>query len=341
MISLTSTPSRGPSIQHTGCARPAPVQDSPRLARYAWGVVLFNILVILWGAIVRATGSGAGCGAHWPMCNGEVLPRDPAIETVIELTHRATSGLALIAVVVLVVLAFRWTPARHPARAASVASLVLMLVEAAVGASLVLLRYVAQDSSAPRAIWVALHLVNTFLLVAALVVTAMRAGGVHGPSTLPRARAALLASAVVLTLVVGASGAVTALGDTLFPAGSLVAGMEADLSPGAHFLVRLRVIHPLVAVGVAVLLMGLAGLVSFERPSPALRRAALGVAVSQLVQIGVGLLNLVLLAPLAAQIAHLLFADVAWIALVVLVQRARLERAADASVRSAADRVIA
>jgi cytochrome c oxidase assembly protein subunit 15 len=329
------------SIARGRCARPGAVDAAPRLARYAWGVVLFNIAVILWGAFVRATGSGAGCGAHWPMCNGEVVPRDPAIETVIELTHRVTSGVALVMVVALVVLAYRWTPARHPARAAATTSLVLMLLEAAIGASIVLLRYVAHDASAPRAIWVGLHLVNTFLLVGALVVTAMRAGGVHGPSVATNGRTLVLVLALGLTLVVGASGAITALGDTLFPAGSLAAGMEADLSPGAHFLVRLRVIHPLVAVSVALLLMGLAGLVSFERPSPPLRRAAIAVATTQLSQIALGLLNLVLLAPIAIQIAHLLFADLAWIALVVFVTRARLERPSAVPAKTAAERAIA
>ncbi len=47
-------------------------------SRYAWGVLLWNVLVALWGAYVRATGSGAGCGSHWPTCNGEILPRAPA-----------------------------------------------------------------------------------------------------------------------------------------------------------------------------------------------------------------------------------------------------------------------
>jgi cytochrome c oxidase assembly protein subunit 15 len=341
VISLTSRPTPRRSIARGRCARPGAVEDSPRLARYAWGVVAFNVLVILWGAFVRASGSGAGCGAHWPMCNGEVVPRDPAIETVIELTHRLTSGVALVMVIALVVLAYRWTPARHPARSAAVTSLVLMLLEAAIGASIVLLRYVAHDASAPRAIWVGLHLVNTFLLVGALVLTAMRASGVHGPRVASNGRAAVLTTLVVLTLVVGASGAITALGDTLFPAGSLASGMEADLSPGAHFLVRLRVIHPLVAVTVALLLMGLAGFVSFERPSPALKRAAMLVAASQLAQIGVGLVNLVLLAPIAIQIAHLLFADLAWIALVMFVQRARLERPSGAPAKAAAERVTA
>ena len=73
-----------------------------RFAPYAWGVVVFSFAVIVWGAYVRASGSGAGCGSHWPLCNGTVLQRDPAIETIIELGHRTTSFVALLLVVGLV-----------------------------------------------------------------------------------------------------------------------------------------------------------------------------------------------------------------------------------------------
>src|SRR5947209_20626321 len=81
-----------------------------RFALYAWSVLAYNVLVILWGAFVRATGSGAGCGNHWPLCNGGVVPRGPTVQTVIEFTHRATSGVALISVVVLIVWAYRAFP---------------------------------------------------------------------------------------------------------------------------------------------------------------------------------------------------------------------------------------
>ena len=77
-----------------------------RFARYGWGVLAFNLLVILWGAYVRASGSGAGCGAHWPLCNGEVIPRAPSVATLIEYSHRLTSGLALLGVLAL--LAWTW-----------------------------------------------------------------------------------------------------------------------------------------------------------------------------------------------------------------------------------------
>jgi heme A synthase len=310
-------------------------EPTPKLARFAWATLAYNVLVILWGAYVRATGSGAGCGAHWPLCNGETVPTAPAIATIIEYTHRVTSGLALVLAIALVVAARRATPVGSPVRRAAHAVLFFELTEAAVGASIVLLRYVAHDASAPRAIWVGIHLVNTFLLVAALLLAAMRASGLAPERLATPGRTRLLGFAVVLTLIVGATGAITALGDTLFPAESLTAGMEADLSPGAHFLVRLRVIHPLLAVATALTLSGLAGLVIMERPSPLLRRAAIALVGSQVLQILVGLVNLALLAPISVQMWHLFFADVTWMALVLFVDRALAEPAKSAAKASA------
>src|SRR6188472_342187 len=109
-----------------------------RLARFAWAVLAYNVAVIVWGAYVRATGSGAGCGAHWPLCNGTVILRAPAVETLIEFSHRATSGLSLILVVVLFFWARRVAAAGHPVRLGATLSLAFMLSEAALGAGLVL-----------------------------------------------------------------------------------------------------------------------------------------------------------------------------------------------------------
>ena len=90
-----------------------------QVARFAPLVLGWNVAVILWGAFVRASGSGAGCGAHWPLCNGEVVPRAPALETMIEFTHRATSGIALLLVFALCLWVFREKPKGHPARCAA------------------------------------------------------------------------------------------------------------------------------------------------------------------------------------------------------------------------------
>lgn len=290
-----------------------------RFGRYAWGVVAYNILVILWGAFVRATGSGAGCGDHWPDCNGEVIPWDASTETMIEFTHRATSGLALISTVVLLVWAFRAWPRRHRVRRAAAASMGFMLMEAAVGAGLVLLQLVAQNDSVARAWVMGVHLVNTFLLMGALTLTAWWGRGAPGRSgPLPRLVTGFLGVGVGLTLVLGASGGVTALGDTLFPVGTLVEGIQQDLSPTAHFLIKLRVLHPLFAVLTACWLVVAAAVTAGQRPAPMVRRAAGLLVAGLLAQITVGVVNLLLLAPTWLQLVHLLLADLVWMALVLL-----------------------
>ncbi|MEC8423005.1 MAG: COX15/CtaA family protein [Myxococcota bacterium] len=294
-----------------------------RFGIYAWGVVAYNVLVILWGAFVRATGSGAGCGDHWPDCNGEVIPWDAGTETLIEFAHRATSGLALLSAVVLVVWAFRVWPVGHRVRRAAAFSMLFMLMEAAVGAVLVLLALVAQNDSVARACVMGVHLVNTFLLMGALTLTAWWGRGAPGRvAPLPGVLRLFFVVGVGMTLVLGASGAVTALGDTLFPASSLAEGIAQDFSPTAHFLIRLRVLHPLLAVTTAGWLVVTAALAAGKRPSPAVRRAAMLLVGALAVQIFAGVVNLLLLAPTWLQLVHLLLADLVWIALVLLIAAA-------------------
>src|ERR1700682_2434048 len=110
-------------------------------ARYAWAVVAYNVAVVLWGAYVRATGSGAGCGNHWPLCNGAALPVSPSLGTIIEFTHRATSGIDLALVALLVVWAFRAFARGHPVRLGATLSAIFLMSEALLGAALVLLEH--------------------------------------------------------------------------------------------------------------------------------------------------------------------------------------------------------
>ncbi|HEY8077705.1 MAG TPA: COX15/CtaA family protein [Labilithrix sp.] len=297
-----------------------------RFATFAWAVLAYNLLVIAWGAFVRASGSGAGCGRHWPLCNGEVVPRAPRIETIIEATHRATSGVALVLVVALAAWAWFALPHRHLARRTAIASLVFMFGEALLGAGLVLFELVAHDASMKRALSMILHLGNTFLLLASLTATAWFATvGDRAPSREPRARlvrsigAALLASVLVLA----SSGAIAALGDTLFPSRSLAEGFAQDLSPMAHGFVRLRMLHPFLAVATAVVVIGATGFLRILRPNvKPIARAVVALVVAQ---IGAGLLNLWLLAPIPMQLVHLLLADAVWIALVLLVIESALQ----------------
>jgi len=200
---------------------------SERYALYAWFVLGFTVLVILWGAFVRATGSGAGCGNHWPLCNGVVVPRAPQTETLVELSHRLSSGLNLLLVLGLIVWGFRLYGGGNPIRRSLVASGIFILLEALIGAGLVLFGLTAENESRARAISMALHLVNTFLLMAALAYTAWIASG----RATPRFRGqGLVGIGWLLALVgvafIGMSGAIAALGDTLFPASSLTEGIR-------------------------------------------------------------------------------------------------------------------
>ncbi|HEV2855324.1 MAG TPA: COX15/CtaA family protein [Thermoanaerobaculia bacterium] len=286
-----------------------------RFARYAWITLAYNVAVILWGAIVRATGSGAGCGSHWPLCNGEIIPRAPRIETVIELSHRLTSGIALLLVVGLVVWAFRARPRGQAARKAAAFSLFFMLSEAAVGAGLVLFELVADNKSMARAMFMATHLVNTFLLLGAMTLTAHFASG--GAPFRLRGRGWLGGGIVLGTLgllLSGVSGAIAALGDTLFPSTSLAHALEQDLSPTAHLLIRLRLFHPGIAVAAAVLAFYLALKLLNSRLGPGTDRFAWWTFGLVVVQILAGAVNVMLLAPVWLQIVHLLLADLLWIA---------------------------
>ena len=288
-----------------------------RLARFARANLVYNLAVIAWGAYVRATGSGAGCGAHWPLCNGEVTLRAPAIETIIEFSHRVTSGIALALVVVFFVWARRVAPSGHPVRRGAALSLAFMLSEALLGAGLVLFQLVAHDASAARAFAVGAHLLNTFLLLMALTLSAFWAGG-GGAIRLRVGQPGLqrLALGGLAMLVVSVTGAITALGDTLFPSGSLAEGLRADLSPTASVLIRLRSVHPVLAV-MAALYLGMS-VWQIANGAPRPRALARRVSWLLLVQLAAGFANVVLLAPVWLQLAHLLVADLVWVAFVWL-----------------------
>ena len=280
------------------------------VSRVAWGVLGYTVLVVLWGAFVRASGAGAGCGAHWPLCNGEAIPTAPALNTVIEFGHRVTSALAGLAAVALVVVAWRGTERGSPVRKASAAALVFMVIEGALGAGLVLFEYVAYNPSIGRAVWMAAHLTNTFLLLGALALAAWWSEGFEAPRWDAPGRTGWVAAALVSTLVLGAGGAVTALGDTLVLGG----GLSED-HPVVATLLGARVFHPTMAfVTLAVLGAAVAATRTASRRATALGFTVLG---GFLVQMAIGAVNVALLAPIWLQIVHLLVTDLIWIGLVV------------------------
>lgn len=301
----------------------------PSLIRLSWFTLGWNILVILWGAVVRATGSGAGCGAHWPTCNGEVIPPSPTVATLIEFSHRATSGLALLLVAVLLYRVVRLVDRGHLARFWATASMLLILSEAGIGAGLVLFRKVADDTSISRGYWISGHLINTFLLLLALTLTA-RFLSAPRRAEAPGLRAALAATfggasqrglailAVMALLATGISGAIAALGDTLFKGTSLTEAIAQDFSPDSHIFVRLRVLHPFIALFGGVVVLSLAYRMVVRNPvRPTVRRRGQWLGGLVVAQWFLGLVNLVLLAPTWLQIVHLLLADLIWITLIL------------------------
>ena len=287
------------------------------LVAFASATLAANVGVVLWGAYVRVTGSGAGCGNHWPLCDGTVIPHTQHIQTLIEFTHRVTSGIALLTVMGLWIWTRAVMPRKQLARYAAAAAALLIVSEAVLGASLVLFEHVAQDRSASRAVWLALHSTNTMLLLGAIALTAFWAAK-PACSLLPWSRpyAARLGT-LLLVLIVAATGAVTALGDTLFPASSLRTAVAQDFSSSSYYVLRLRIFHPLMAL-LAVMTLSWVLAALPDSPNKLLRRPAAAVTVVLFLQLMLGGLNVVLLAPVWLQILHLFVADVLWISLVLL-----------------------
>ena len=302
----------------------SPVVRPPRSLRlFAWGVVAYNVAVIVWGSAVRATGSGGGCGEHWPLCDGTLVVHHPGIATLIELSHRVTSGIDTLCVLALVFWTFIATPKRHLARGFVIAVLVFTFIEALLGALLVELGLVANNPSPARAVYLGLHLTNTLLLLAALALTAhflsrsaaflRGAVTVHAPG--------LAVTGLVATLIVGVAGSLAALGDTLYPAHHLLAAIAQDFSSGSSWLLQIRWLHPAISLVAGVFIVWLIGT---SLRSTAHRSLALGVLALLVLQYLLGLADLVLLAPTWMQMTHLLGADLLWIALVILCARACL-----------------
>jgi heme a synthase len=302
---------------------------STALRRFAWAVLVYFVATILWGAIVRATGSGAGCGDHWPLCNGTVVQHSPRIDTIIEFTHRITAGLDLILIAGLLAWAWRATNKGHLARWAAAAALFLTLTEALLGALLVKLGLTAGSTSPLRPPFEALHFSNTLLLVAALALTAHFLGRATGVRLREiRVVAPLRTTAGMAALmVVGVTGSVAALGDTLFPASSLGSALSQDFSGSSAWLLRWRWTHPAIAILASLFLLWILSR-ALRRPSHWNNRNlsawVLGLLAAQFV---LGLLDVVLLAPVWLQVLHLLGADALWVALVVLTARLTLEPA--------------
>lgn len=298
---------------------PMPRTRNLPLNRFAWFAVFYNVLVIVWGALVRASGSGAGCGNRWPLCDGQVIPVSPSFHTIIEFTHRMMTGGSTLIVLALLVWTFRSTLKGQPARWFAVASTILLLNEALLGALLVKLGYVTDNQSVGRMIVLSIHLSNTLLLIAALTLTAQFVSSDRRLAALQRAPGLAWAVAgLAATIAVGVSGSIAALGDTLFPAPSLRAAYLQDFAANSPWLLRLRLLHPLSALVAAVFVIWL--LRRSRRAAAAQNAPRLASLVVGLlgIQFMLGIADVLLLAPAWMQLLHLFGADLYWVALVLL-----------------------
>lgn len=304
------------SVAETTIARAGWLRGLVGATRLAWGVVAYNVFVALWGAVVRATQSGAGCGNNWPLCNGQVIPLSPTWHTVIEFVHRQSVTVSVLLLVLMVTWTWRSTVRGAAARVFAAGSAVLLVNEAFLGALLVKLGYVTGNQSVGRVVVLAIHLSNTLLMLAAMTLTARMLGtGQRWAGLRAGGRDRLVAGLGLLaTLTVGVCGSLAALGDTLFPATNLRAAFAQDMDAHSPWLLRLRGVHPLSAMIAAAFVVWL---VVRGRRAGLQRGTALVLALlaSQFV---LGIADVVLLAPTWMQIVHLAGADVYWVTLVVL-----------------------
>ncbi len=291
------------------------MRSTKHFSAFAWATLVVNVFVVLWGAVVRATGSGAGCGAHWPTCDGEIVPGLQSSAQWIEYTHRLSSGLALLMVIIMLVWAFLAYEGGNPVRKGAVASMFFMILESLVGAALVLFGWVEADDSMARVYIMGVHLTNTLLLLGSLFLTAYWASGgkpftFHGQGALGW----LYGAGILAALLLVVTGAIIALGDSLF----LQIGLTPDQSPVLAGILTLRIYHPITSIVVGLYWMLIARYAAVARPSATVQKASVTLIVIILLSWAAGFINNWLHAPVTMQVIHLLLADLFWLGIVWL-----------------------
>ena len=215
---------------------------------YCFGVWLFCLLVILWGAWVRISHSGDACGQNWPSCDGKyILDSFASLSVWIEWIHRATSGLFGLAVIFLTIWAFIKFPSGHSIRKISVLSTALMLIEALIGAGLVLFGLTGHQLSSARILVMGFHLMNSLLLTISLFIVWRFSLGKRWivPSKRLQKIIFVLISSFIIVIFFGS---IASLSVTLYPSSSLLSGILLDFQSHTHWLIRLRMLHPVLAL---------------------------------------------------------------------------------------------
>ncbi|TVQ78405.1 MAG: hypothetical protein EA369_06780 [Bradymonadales bacterium] len=290
-------------------------------ARFSLFLLVYCVVIILWGAFVRISGSGDGCGDYWPLCHGEWIPQQAladAIQTWIELFHRLKSGVFGLLVLAGWFWAFWLRKSSVLLYKAATAVLLLTLVEALIGAALVLFSWVGEDASLGRWVAMSFHLGNTLLLLTALVlqwrVAAKKA------QSLSLKNLGMDSFLMIILLLTAVTGAWAALASTLYPSESLIAGFLSDFSSESPLLLRLRLLHPLLAIFSVYVFLRWIRQQDFQT-APSQRNFLFGL---YWIHLGFGFLTLFFLAPVWMKIGHLFLADLLWISLIYWILENRL-----------------
>jgi heme o synthase len=303
-----------------------------KFTSFAWFALVYNLAVVAWGVFVRASKSGDGGGAQWPLLDLDHQPMNGEIARLIEGSHRVTSSLCGVFAIILTIMAFRIFGKGHQVRLFSAVALFFTVLEGAIGAALVKFELVTTNDSVARVGVMSFHVISTMLLVSAIALAAMSSMGV-GRIQL-RGNGSILPiglSSILGMFVLAVSGAVSALGHTLMPVNDVVA---VAANPDSHWMQRLQPLHPYLSLAVGLMLLLTAGLISHLRPGDRVKKAMKIMVVAFGGQLAMGLANIQLGAPIWMQMVHLVLGDVVFISMIVAMA---LALTSDAPRRECAD----
>ena len=279
---------------------------------YVWGLLIFTVAVIISGDIVQSTESGAGCGDSWPKCEGSLVPAIENIHTAIEFIHRALTSVLSVGYLGLLAWSYLLFGRRQLVWRSVLFSAFVLLLEILIGAALVFFGWVEDDASWGRVIVDSLHVVNTLILLASLVLILFWASESENRSISKEySRGRFLIAAIGIVMVITITGTINSLADTLYFSDQVV----VEETPIAQLLVSVRAVHPLVAIIGAFLIVGSIYMV-MEDPKVTYSGLGFGIFGILFLQIIVGILNIALLTPVETQIIHLSLADALWVLLI-------------------------
>ena len=312
-------------LKHSSFRAPQKVRErkdpiSPLFGNVALFLLGYTFLVVLWGAWVRISRSGDGCGQSWPLCHGQVLPQElgtsPTLS--IEFFHRLSSGLYGIFLLVFFIWALRIFPSGHGARKGALLCLIFTVSEALIGAHLVLKGLVVDNASSLRALSMGLHLINTFFLTGSLILT-HHLSQYQRPQWVRPPLQALLGSGLALLFffILGGSGTIATLASQLFPSSGLYEGFQQDFSSQGPWFLQWRILHPLLGLSSLLLFLYLLAVLKPFHSSPQ-KVFRWPLHWTLLSCIALGLSSLLLLSPSWAKLSHLLLAHLFYVCLLKL-----------------------